>query len=511
MSNDALGNVYVTGYFISPTVIFDDDTLTNSSQEHDIFLVKYNDNGDVIWSRSIGGDDHDTPYSVDVDVNGNVYIAGFNGSSELIFNNDTLVSTGNTDVLLCKFDANGNKLWARGAKGNDADEATSVTTDNSGNIYITGNFRSSSIIFGTDTLDYTSISGSMFVVKYKPDGNIIWAKRFGGSSQDKAYSITADANGNIFFGGTYKSPYISFDSDTIHNNSNNGYSDIFLTKLDTAGNVLWAKSAGNYSDERVKAITTDISGNIYVSGIFFSSTFNLGTTTLVNSFLDRADVFTTKFNTSGQVLWAKCAGGNNDDQLSAIATDASENVIISMTYNSPSIKFGTFTFNNAGLYDGALAKYDKDGNFIWAKGIGGNIDDGAFAVAVNSLENIFTAGYYQSSVVVFDSLFITSPDTNYSTVYVAKLEAETTGEKNIEKQEFINVYPNPCNGIFTVESTYIDNNSVLSVYNIFGDRIFFKVNPSISEQVDISGYSRGIYLVKLETKNFFTVIKMIKE
>lgn len=511
MAADALGNVYVTGYYLSSTIIFDNDTLTNSGSSYDIFLVKYDNDGNVIWARSIGGSGDDEPYSVAADIHGNVYIAGYFKSPELSFGNDTLIITGYSDVLLCKFDANGNALWAKSAKGNSRDLATSVIVDNSDNVYLTGFFQSTPIVFGSDTLNNIG-SSDIFIVKYKPNGNQIWAKSYGGNMEDEAYSIAADANGNIFVGGKFFSSFFTLGSDTLFNSAS-GYTDMFLIKCDSTSNVLWAKSAGSSSDERIYTITTDISGNVYVAGVFFSHSFILRTTTLINSFSFslRADFFIAKYNTGGQVLWAKSGGGIQYDGPKSIATDASGNVNMTICYNSPSIIIGSDTLHNAGLYDGAIVEYDLNGNMLWTKAIGGSRDDGAFAVTVNSFDNIFIAGYYQSPVIVFDSYTLTSQDTNYSAVFVASIENILTGETNIEKQEPIYIYPNPCKGMFTVKSANMDKEAVLSIYNILGDKIFFKEKLSNFEQIDLSGYTKGMYFVKLQSAKGISIVKVIVE
>jgi hypothetical protein len=510
MAADIYGNVYVTGYYLSPTIIFDDDTLTNSSDAYEIFLVKYDNDGNVLWARSVGGDDNDSPVSVAADIHGGVYIAGYFRSPEIVIGNDTVFNNGFNDVLLCKFDANGNYLWVRSAKGTSEDVATSVAVDKYDNVYLTGLFFSSQIVFGSDTL-INKGSSDIFVIKYRSDGNIAWAEKYGENGEEKASSIAADKDGNIFVGGLFKGSFITFSSDTFYNAYTGGYSDIFLTKFDSTGIVLWAKSAGALSDERIYAITVDNSGNLYAAGVFFSPTFTIDTTTLVNTFILRGDFFIAKYTTNGLLIWAKSGGGNQYDAPASIASDANGNVTVSICYNSSSFIIGSDTIFNAGLFDGAVVKYDMNGNLLWMKDIGGIKDDGAFAVAVNSFQNIFVAGYYQSPSVVFDSFILTSPDTNFSTVFVASIEDIITEVKNNTKQELISVYPNPCNGIFTVKISSMDNDDVLFVYNIFGDKIYSRKNLSCIEQIDLLGYAKGMYLIKLQSEKGFCIAKVLIE
>jgi len=428
MAADAWGNVYVTGYFLSPTIIFDNDTLFNSSDNNnDVFLVKYNKIGNVLWARSFGGSGDDEPCSVAADKHGNVYVAGFLKSPKLIFGNDTIADTSiYSSVLLCKFDSSGKALWARNSKGNSNDEANSVSVDNADNIYMTGHFQSSKIIFGSDTLTNKG-SLNILITKFNSDGNIIWAKSYGGNFQDNVNAITTDAKGNVFVGGAFKSPYIVFGSDTLYNNSNSYYSDLFLTKFDSNGKVLWAKSAGDYSDERIYNLATDLSGNIYATGVFYSLSFKLDTITLTNTSVISDNFFIAKFNANGHALWVKSGGSNSNSKPSlivipsSVTTDASGNSIVTVNYNCGSVGIGTDSLHNAGQYDGAVVKFDRNGNLLWTKDIGGSKDDGAYAVTVNSFQNIFVAGFYQSSSILFAPYTLTSQDTHFSTAFVAKL------------------------------------------------------------------------------------------
>lgn len=507
---DPYGNVIAAGYFVSDKIIFDNDTLYNdSSGANDIFIVKYDNNGNVLWARSAGGAGNDCPNTVTTDQNGNVIVAGFYKSSWILFGNDTLVNSGYTDLFVLKFDPNGDPLWARSATGTAEDIAMSVSADDAGNIYMTGYSQSPTIIFGTDTLT-THGSSDVIIVKYSAGGNVIRANVYGNTMEDRGNAVAADASGNVYVGGAFKDSYIIFGLDTLFNNSANGYSDMFLTKFDSTGNIIWTRSAGAVSDERLYSIAINNSGDIYATGVFFSSTFSLGSTTLTNSFINRADIFISKWNSSGQLLWCKGAGGTKDDQSLSVATDASGNLALAICYNSPSIIISQDTLHDSGLYDGALAFYDPNGNLQWTKNIGGSRDESAYAVAINSLGNIFVAGYYQSPTVVFDTIILASQDTAYSTAYVGSIENIITDVVNIENIQPLYVYPNPCDGVFTAVSGY-HNDAVLSVYNITGARIFSVEHPSFMERIDLTGISKGVYLVRLESSEGAGIVKLLVE
>src|SRR5690606_28720910 len=118
----------------------------------DIFLVKYNASGKVLWATHAGGTGNDNSNSVSTDALGNVYITGNFMSESITFGTDTLTRKGYSDIFLAKYDARGNALWAKSVGGTKRNYANSVSADASGNVYITGYFDSDSITFGTTTL-----------------------------------------------------------------------------------------------------------------------------------------------------------------------------------------------------------------------------------------------------------------------------------------------------------------------------------------------------------------------
>jgi hypothetical protein len=193
------------------------------------------------WAKSAGGIDFEGEPAVAVDNSGNAYMSGSFSSSSVTFGSFTIAlsSAGNVDLFVVKYDSSGNVLWANSAGSTGIDRAFSVTADASGNCYLAGTFDSPTITFGTTTLTNTSTSYDWFLVKYDTNGNVLWAKSGGGSSNEFIISIDADASGNCFIGGYYYSPTLTFGTTTL---TNSGSPDVFLAKFDTNGNALWAKS-----------------------------------------------------------------------------------------------------------------------------------------------------------------------------------------------------------------------------------------------------------------------------
>jgi hypothetical protein len=165
---DAAGKPYVTGYFKSPTITFGSFTLTNTGSE-DLFLVKYDASGNVLWAKSAIGTESDYGFSVAVDAAGNPYLGGVFGSPTINFGSITLTNTSGGDMFLVKYDTGGNALWAKCTGGPAIAVAMSIAVDASGNPYVAGEFGSPTINFGSTTLTSAG-SYDMFLAKLESSG-----------------------------------------------------------------------------------------------------------------------------------------------------------------------------------------------------------------------------------------------------------------------------------------------------------------------------------------------------
>ena len=433
-STDANANIIVTGNFSSFSISFGTTTLTNTGSWDDMFIVKYDTNGNVLWAKSAGGNYSDYGNSCSTDLSGNIIVTGSFNSSTITFGTTTLAlaSTGGgaSDMFVVKYDTNGNVLWAKSAGGNSSDYGNSCSTDANGNIIVTGNFQSSSISFESTILTNTNVSGNssdMFIVKYDANGNVLWAKSAGGTTDDIIRSCSNDAMGNILTTGRFSSASIVFDTTTLTNASNLGNtSDIFIVKYDTNGSVLWAKSAGSTSPDYCTSCVTDTKGNIIATGYFQGSTITFGTTSLAS--IGYYNIFIVKYDQNGNALWAKSAGGYEADESNSCSTDANDNIIITGHFRSPSITFGASTLINNSYTgyitsDVFIAKYDKNGNVLWAKSAGGKESDLGSSCSADGEGNIIVIGNFYNSSITFGTTILTNV-SKYGDIFIAKLKEE---------------------------------------------------------------------------------------
>jgi hypothetical protein len=377
------------------------------------------------WATTAGGTGGERGYSVTTDASGNVYVTGYFGGT-ITFGTTPLTSVGSDDIFIAKYDAAGTVLWATSAGGNSTVNGYSVATDTSGNVYVTGYFYGPTITFGTTTL--TNVGGpDVFIAKYDAAGTVLWATSATSAGNSYGNSVATDASGNVYVTGYFESPTITFGTTTLTNTSPLGNSeDIFIAKYDAAGTVLWAKRASGNNSERGYSVTTDASGNVYVTGYFYSPTITFGTTTLTNSGSIDNDIFIVKYDAAGTVLWATSAGGNSTDNGYSVATDTSGNVYVTGRFQSDTITFGTTALTNAGggSYDIFIAKYDAVGNVLWAKTAGGVYEDEGNSVATDASGNVYVTGEFRSPTITFGTTTLYNAGANY--MFIAKYDAAGT-------------------------------------------------------------------------------------
>lgn len=280
------GNVYVTGTFKGLTD-FDpgpaNSNINTLNPAQDIFISKFDNNGNFFWSKQFSGTEGQVGYSIKVDTHENIYITGlFYGTSDFdpgpaVYNlvpNSAILGSW-PDAFVAKLDANGDFIWAKQFDGVNNQIGFGLALDPSGNIIITGEFHGDTDFDpgpGIFNLSSTVIKG--FVVKLNTNGQFIWAKELGGATANtvQPHSIVCDASGNVYVTGSFLGTADFDPGGGIYNlSSPPSFSNVFICKLQADGSFAFAKqiNADNYS--HAYCITTDLTNNIYISG-YFSNT-----------------------------------------------------------------------------------------------------------------------------------------------------------------------------------------------------------------------------------------------
>jgi hypothetical protein len=357
MAIDNNGNCYIAGMFESDTLVFSPTiqlTKLCESGDADIFIAKYDINGNVIWAEKFGGTNWDKASDMCIDNSGNIIITGTFWSSGINFGTFLLNNTTGTNAFVTKLNSNGNVIWARGSSGNVGNDGICLAVDNSNNVIIGGNFSSNTISFGSQTLTNTGM-WDLFLVKYDLNGNVIWANSGVGNKTDNLFSLKTDNTGNIYFTGRFLSSQITFGSlNPIANTSLGDFYDIFIAKYNSNGNAIWAKGFGGEKEENSLSMTIDNVGNLLICGQFESDVATFDSYNLYKS--GSRNMFITKIDQNSNVLWAISSAGNNNDNFSCMTSDnVGNNYILGSFFNAFSL--GSCNLNSNGLSDVYLIKF----------------------------------------------------------------------------------------------------------------------------------------------------------
>jgi hypothetical protein len=240
------------------------DTVLKSRGGTDAMMIKLKASGDVDWVRQFGGRYNDTILHLAVDARGNIYVQGqFKDTSD--WGGAPLVAHGGSDndIVLAKYDLNGDPIWAKGFGNAFNDVAGGVAVDPAGNITMVGSFdKSVSFVEGDE---HTALGESdIFVARLDTDGKLGWARTYGAEREDIAQGVAVDAAGNSVTTGWFQGS-VDFGKGPLVSKGNK---DVFALKLDAKGGLVWAERWGDHDHDQGRAIALDDKGAVFIAGIY---------------------------------------------------------------------------------------------------------------------------------------------------------------------------------------------------------------------------------------------------
>jgi hypothetical protein len=331
---DGNGDLYIIGSVIG-TVDMDPGTavLNYTSAGEDVFIEKLDAAGNLIWVKEIGGSGYEYASKIKTDAANNIY---FSGQINSVTDFDPgagaalLTPVLSTDGFFAKWDAAGNYMWAKQLSVDQSYlRAPFMDVDAAGNVYATGNFRNSvDLDPGAGMSNFTSNGmEDYYALKLDASGTLLWAHTFGGTSIDFGNSIAADGSGNAYITGTF-SGSIDFDPGAATNDLIGGLADVFIQKLDAAGDYVWAKQITGTGYNDVGYITIDATGNPLLTGAYDgTSDFDPDPSTdhylTVSGF---KDIYIEKLDAMGNFSWVKTVNGTSNAIGLGLYGDASGNI-----------------------------------------------------------------------------------------------------------------------------------------------------------------------------------------
>ena len=375
---DFTGAIWLAGDFIDTCIIGNDTLISNGN--YNFFVAKLDAAGNFLWAISDGGTKSDFATSVSADTAGNFYVSGAFDSISTI-GTTNLTSYGSSDVFVCKYDQNGNSVWAVSAGSPDIESPYFSCTDKYGNTYLTGRFEDSITIGSTTLLNAGGPFSDIYSTKCDANGNFVWAKRIGGDNfPDYPGGISYDGLGNVYVSGQIGDSIVFASQWTMLY----GLPDAFIAKYDANGNEVWFRNAGGYSEDYSKGIETDKAGNSYICGdIREFGWFIIDDPPVYTA--GYTDLFVAKYNTAGVFQWAKLAGGINFDHGRRISIDQYGNSYVLGRFDSTAAFGPSINLTSYGGNDGVIAKIDSSSSLSVQ-----NISTSGFSISPNPTSGMFT-------------------------------------------------------------------------------------------------------------------------
>lgn len=460
------------------------------------FIVKTSPTGTTPWSFQYSSTIRIN--SMTTDPSGNVYITGsYSGTCDFnpspsVFN---LTAAGANDIYIAKFDTNGNFLWAISIGGPGTDEALSLAVDNDGNIIITGRYGlygsfppswcdfdpgpGSHILTSAGNYDY-------FVEKLDPNGNFLWVKSGGNSQPGQGEQVVIDPALNIYVIGSF-SGSVSFDGTNSINSSISGASN-FMEKLDPNGNFVWVKQLVTNCCFNVTNMKADADGNIYACA-YFSGTIDLDPGPAIYNLTGPGtqNGCVAKYTNNGELVWARAFVSSGSDQSDGMTVDSYGNVYVAGLFSGTGNHDfdpgpGTYYLSCGTSPDLYLVKLNASGNFRWAIQAGGGNGSSAtgYAPQINSSGQIYTSVNF-SGTVDFDpskaKYNLTSSAGKYAVLKIDQPNGGMMrGEEIIVKEvKLFSVYPNPSSGSIYIDFPELSTGAIVSISDMLGRQVYSRI------------------------------------
>lgn len=385
------------------------------------------------WARSGGGPIGDFVSRTIVDASGNVYVAGSFESVSITIGTITVNNGGisGRDIFIAKYDPNGNVQWVQRITGTGQEYVTGMTSDASGRVYIVGHFTSPTISFPPYSYPNSSSGGSndIFVTCINSLGTPQWFNVYGGVNQELpggcAYSNAVAA---LYVVGTFYDPSLTIGSVTLNNTSLTGKAEGFLMRFNSNGSVNWGRTLGSSGcDEYANMVDVDVNGNPHAAGTFQGSVMNATTTigsTVLTSY-GSGDVWLTKYTSAGAHTWSRNFGSTSSDYAGGMAIDGSGNVFIGGN-GQAAMNYGSFAIPNSGSYDAYMAKYNSAGTAQWAVRANSSGNEYTGDVAVDPSGNPYFQGYFDGLNCTVGGSTMTNAFMGTNDIFLAKYNTSGT-------------------------------------------------------------------------------------
>jgi hypothetical protein len=443
------------------------------------YITKLDTAGNLIWANALQAN-----CQVVSSNNDSIFLAGNYVDPKIIMGVDTLINfdtTGFTeDCLVALFDGNYNLQWMQKIHGAGEDEIFRETVDENHNVYVAGVTSSHLTIFGNDTFNNPA-QHSVFFIKYNHSGDIIWLKTFpvGDVNVGETRALTYDS-GFVYMVLLYS-----------------------IIKFDTNGNTMWQRSLGTGSVEQI-AMTTDKSHQLYITGNLNPGTSYIGNDTLINNGPNTSDVFIAKMNSSGDIIWAKRYGNDDEEMSWDIAIDSKGRLVVAGQYDffqsQLPLNVGNYTLNPPAnsVQPLFLITSDTSGGVINALGLNGG-GNGCRIVTDNNNGIYFTGTWDVSASNISIGNYNQPVSGDREVIFAKYSNGALIIPTTVVPTAGCNAYPNPSNGTFTISGNLPASQSMaFELRDVRGAAVYktnlYLTNGTLKKEISLKALPPGLYM-----------------
>lgn len=465
------------GYIAAGHSYSSNGDLTENKGGRDFWIVKLNASGNIVWQKSLGGTGNESARCIQPTTDGGYVVAGANSSVD----GDITGNKGGIDFWIVKLNASGSILWQKSFGGSKEDVATSIqqTTDNG--YIVTGYSKSGD---GDVNGHHGEGSGDIWVLKLDASGDIIWQNTLGGTGIDYSYSIQeTDDNGYILIGASN-----SNDGDV---SVNHGDFDVWVVKLNVIGSIVWQKSYGGSNEDWGYSIRKVSDGGFIIGAYSFSNDGD------VSGNHGESDIWVAKLDNLGVILWEKSLGGSSNEYTWSVQSNENNGFIVA----GYSMSNDGDVSENLGDFDYWIVELDHAGNIEWQKSYGGSAEEKSRAIKQTSDGAYIIAGYS------FSNDGDVSGSNGDRDLWIVKLVAsQETGITTTQTLTF-NVYPNPSSESVTLSN--VPDDALIQISDASGKVIYKNRSNGVNQVINLSNIANGVYLVHIKKDDLVGQTKLI--
>lgn len=421
-------DLLITGYTASLNFPLGVGTVQDSNAgNYDALIMRMDTTGNRVWATFFGGSAFDAAYHGAI-YGDKIYVAGSSGSANLPVDTAGWQPThaGSYDSWLLKLDSTGQQIWSTFFGSNGGESAYDVDVDNAGNIYMGGSTSSQNMPLASTTGWQTTHGGALdaWIAKFSSSGIPQWCTYYGGSGSEDVHSLVVDDSANVIMcGGTFSLNFPT--SPGAYQSLTSGIPDIYLIKLDSAGNRVFGTRFGGSADEDAFGIDADGDGNIYIAGQTHSTDLPMIGQSFQNIPAGNMETCVIKFNNAGWPQWSTYYGGQQDDYAFGLVVRDSFLYFTGNTMSSDfQVSANAFQDSLAGQTDGYFVKMDTAGTPVSGSFYGGIGSDVSNALVVDANMWLYLAGStYSLDFPVSQSGVMQSTNMFLGDGFVGRLDA----------------------------------------------------------------------------------------